>query len=83
MTARDERSRRAAARLHGLVVSLAGEVVARGGRLDRYDLTDEEQAEARRQARTFWQTRMRDVQDRVRQTASKARGSSRRASSTE
>jgi hypothetical protein len=62
MTSRDDRHRRAAARLHDIAVGLAAEVVARGGSLaEWYDLTDTERAEAQEKARTFWPERMRAI----------------------
>lgn len=80
-TSRDDRHRRAAQRLRGLVVDLAAEVIARGGNLDWYpDLTEEERAEADDQARDFWPRRRVRMVERMRQTVSEARRSDRFAS---
>jgi hypothetical protein len=58
-TSRDDRHRKAAARLHDLTVGLAAEVVARRGDLSWYpDLTDAERTEAEERARRFWRDRM-------------------------
>ena len=61
MTSRDDRSRRAAARLHHVAVGLAAEVVAKGGSLDWHDLTEEERAEAEAMAVDFWPKRLTQV----------------------
>jgi hypothetical protein len=74
MTSRDDRHRKAAQRLRGLVVELAAEVRARGGSLDRYpDLTEEERTEAEEQARGFWRAYGLQVRLRMRQTVAEAR----------
>lgn len=73
MTTRDVRHRRAAARLHDVAVSLAAEVLAKGGSLDNYDLTDAEKDEATVKARTFWRDRQRTLLVTMRHNVSKSR----------
>jgi hypothetical protein len=74
MTSRDDRHRRAAARLHALTVALAAEVVARGGRLDGYaDLTDDERVEAEHRARTFWRAHGLLIRSTIRETVGRSR----------
>ena len=73
MASRDDRHRRAAARLHAVAVELAAEVLAKGGTLDWYDLTDAERAEAKSKAKTFWPERLLKVQVRLRENVSRSR----------
>ena len=73
MTSRDDRHRRAAARLHSVAIGLAAEVLAKGGSLDWYDLTDAERAEAQTRAKTFWPGRLRELQARLRDDVARSR----------
>lgn len=79
-SSRDDRHRRAAHRLRALVVALAAEVRARGGSLDRYDLSDEERAEAEEQARGFWRAYGLQVRLKSWETVREARRTDRLAS---
>jgi hypothetical protein len=73
VASRDDRHRRAAVRLHAVTVGLAAEVLAKGGSLDWYDLTDAERAEAVAKAKTFWPVRMRELQARLRNDVARSR----------
>jgi hypothetical protein len=66
MTSRDEQYRRNAKRLRAQVVALAAEVVARGGALDDYLLSDEERAEAIAKAPQVFRDKFLRLQARLR-----------------
>jgi hypothetical protein len=66
MTSRDEQYRRNAKRLRAQVVGLAAEVVARGGGLDDYLLSDEERAEAIARAPQVFRDKFTRLQARLR-----------------
>lgn len=65
MTSRDEQYRRNAKRLRAQVVALAAEVVARGGALDDYLLSDDERAEAIAKAPQVFRDKFRLMQRRL------------------
>jgi hypothetical protein len=73
VSSRDDRHRRAAARLHAVTVALAAELLAKGGSLDWFDLTEAERAEATEKARTFWPERLRAIQVMMTNNVSRSR----------
>ena len=66
MTSRDEQYRRNAQRLRAQVVEMGAEIIAKRGDIDRYLLSDEEKAEARAKASSFFANEFRRLQAKLR-----------------